>query len=138
MTASAETAKQKLGGRGEAAAARLLVAKRYRILDRNWRRGRLELDLVCEDGDEVVFVEVKTRTSGTLTSPADGMSPKKRQSLIKAARCWLAAHQAWDRACRFDVVCVTDAGQELRLEHHTNAFALADSLARGNAAWQPW
>ena len=138
MTASTGTVKHKLGGRGEAAAARLLVAKRYRILDRNWRQGRLELDLVCEDGDEVVFVEVKTRTAGTLTSPADGMSSKKRQSLIKAARCWLAAHKAWDRACRFDVVCVTDAGQEVRLEHHTNAFSLADSLARGNAAWQPW
>jgi len=138
MTASTATAKQKLGDKGEAAAARLLVSKRYRILDRNWRRGRLELDLVCEDGDEIVFVEVKTRTAGTLGSPADGMSPAKRRNLIKAARCWLAAHRAWERACRFDVVCVTSAGQELRLEHHTHAFELADPLARGNAAWQSW
>jgi putative endonuclease len=132
-----ETTKQKLGGRGEAAAARLLASKRYRILDRNWRQGRLELDLVCEDGDEIVFVEVKTRTAGTLGSPADGMSPAKRRNVIKAARCWLAAHTAWERACRFDVVCVTDSGQELRLEHHPNAFGLADSLARGHAPWQP-
>jgi putative endonuclease len=138
MTVSTGTAKQRLGGKGEAAAARLLASKRYRILDRNWRRGRLELDLVCEDGDEIVFVEVKTRTAGTLTSPAEGMSPGKRQSLIKAARCWLAAHKAWERACRFDVVCVTDAGQELRLEHHIHAFELADSLACSHAAWQPW
>jgi len=138
MTATTATAKQRLGGRGEAAAARLLVSKRYSILDRNWRRGRLELDLVCEDGDEIVFVEVKTRTADTLTNPADGMSLGKRRSLIRAARCWLAAHNAWERACRFDVVCVTDSGQELRLEHHTNAFDLADSLARGHAAWQPW
>ena len=133
-----KTARQELGGRGEAAAARLLASKRYRILDRNWRRGRLELDLVCEDGDEIVFVEVKTRTMGTLTSPAEGMGPAKRRSLIKAARCWLAAHNAWERACRFDLVCVTDDRQELRLEHHTHAFDLADPLARGNAAWQPW
>ena len=132
------TAKQKLGDRGEEAAARLLVSKQYKILDRNWRRGRLELDLVCEDGDEIVFVEVKTRTAGTLSSPADGMSPGKRRSLTKAARCWLAAHKAWDRACRFDVVCVTNAGQELLLEHHTNAFGLAEPPARGSAAWQPW
>ena len=133
-----KTARQKLGDRGEAAAARLLVSKRYSILDRNWRRGRLELDLVCEDRDEIVFVEVKTRTAGTLTSPAEGMSPAKRRNLIKAARCWLAAHKAWARACRFDLVCVTENGQELRLEHHTHAFDLADPLARGNAAWQPW
>jgi putative endonuclease len=132
------TAKQRLGNRGEAAAERLLASKRYRILDRNWRRGRLELDLVCEDGDEIVFVEVKTRTAGTLGSPADGMNPAKRRNLIKAAQCWLAAHKAWERACRFDVVCVTDEGQELRLEHHTNAFGLADFVARGDAAWQPW
>ena len=135
---TAKTARQKLGGRGEAAAARLLASKRYRILDRNWCRGRLELDLVCEDGDELVFVEVKTRTAGTLTSPAEGMSQAKRRSLIKAARCWLAAHQAWERACRFDLVCVTEDGQELRLEHHAHAFELAGPLARGNAAWQPW
>ena len=132
------TTKQKLGGRGEAAAARLLASKRYRILDRNWRQGRLELDLVCEDGDDLVFVEVKTRTAGTLGSPADGMSTAKRRNVIKAARCWLAAHRAWERACRFDVVCVTDNGQELRLEHHPNAFELADSLARGHAPRQPW
>ena len=138
MAVSTATAKQKLGARGEAAAARLLASKGFRILDRNWRRGRLELDLVCEDGDELVFVEVKTRTAGTLGSPADGMSPNKRRNLIRAARCWLAAHKAWERACRFDVVCVTDAGQELRLEHHTNAFELADPLARGNAPWQSW
>ena len=138
MTAAAKTAKQRLGSRGEAAAERLLASKRYRILDRNWRRGRLELDLVCEDGDDIVFVEVKTRTAGTLASPADGLSREKRRSLIKAARCWLAAHKTWERACRFDVVCVTDDGQELRLEHFTNAFDLADPLACGNAAWQPW
>ncbi|MDR0466446.1 MAG: YraN family protein [Deltaproteobacteria bacterium] len=133
-----QTARQKLGGRGEEAAARLLVSKSYKILDRNWRHGRLELDLVCEDGDELVFVEVKTRTAGTLGDPADGMSLAKRRTLIRAARCWLAAHMAWERPCRFDVVCVTDDGQELRLEHLTNAFELSDALARGHAAWQPW
>jgi len=132
------TAKQNLGRKGETAAARLLASKRYRILDRNWRHGRLELDLVCEDGDELVFVEVKTRTAGSLTTPADGISPEKRRNLVRAARCWLAAHKAWERPCRFDVVCVTDAGLELRLEHHPNAFELADPLACGNAAWQPW
>lgn len=137
MTSSRATEKRELGARGEAAAARLLAASGYRILDRNWRWGRLELDLVCEDGDEIVFVEVKTRTAGTLTSPADGMGAGKRRTLIRAARCWLAAHRAWERACRFDVVCVI-AGQELSLEHHANAFDLADSLACGHAAWQPW
>lgn len=129
--------RQKLGARGEEAAARLLLSKRYAILARNWRAGRLELDLVCADGRDLVFVEVKTRTEGTLTQPADGMTHRKKRNLVKAARVWLSAHGARERACRFDVVCVTDCGQGLKLEHHQNAFSLSDLVDSGNAVGQP-
>lgn len=138
MTAPNKTAKQQLGNRGETAAARLLVSKRYEILDSNWRRGRMELDLVCRDRDEIVFVEVKTRSAGVMTTPADGMDPRKIRNMVKAATRWLNEHEAWKCACRFDVVCVTDTGQELRCEHHPNAFETAGALACRNAAWQPW
>jgi putative endonuclease len=132
------TARRELGARGEAAAARFLESKRYAVLDRNWRRGRLELDLVCRDGRSLVFVEVRTRTAGALAGPAESIGPGKRRSLIRAARAWLAAHAAWEQGCRFDVVCVTECGKELRLEHHPNAFALPDAVGGGDAAWQPW
>ena len=53
----------RLGHAGEEAAATLLLRAGFRLLDRNWRQGRLELDMVCRDGAELVFVEVKTRRS---------------------------------------------------------------------------
>ncbi len=136
MNTKTPTPKQQLGARGEEAAARLLASKGLRIAARNWRQGSLELDLVCMDGQEVVFVEVKTRAADGLAEPAEAVGPKKMRSLIKAARAWLAAHKAWDLPCRFDVVCVTERREELRLEHHTNAFSLSDLVDHGHSARQ--
>jgi Predicted endonuclease distantly related to archaeal Holliday junction resolvase len=57
-----------------------LEAKGLRVLERNVVLGRLELDLVCEDGDTLVFVEVKTRAEGSLATPADGLTAQKRRT----------------------------------------------------------
>lgn len=73
-----------LGRAGEEAAATLLHARGMRILARNWRSGPLELDLVCREGDTLVFVEVKTRGPGSLGSALEAVGPRKRQSLIRA------------------------------------------------------
>lgn len=78
--------KAALGRAGEEAAATLLRAHGMRVLARNWRSGPLELDLVCREGDTLVFVEVKTRGPGSLGSARDAVGPRKRQSLIRAAR----------------------------------------------------
>lgn len=120
--------RRKIGARGEEAAVRLLKSKRFKILDRNWRAGHLELDIVCEDGEEIVFVEVKTRTEASMTTPAEGMSLGKKRNIVRAARAWLGARDAWERVCRFDVVCVMDCGKELHLEHCPNAFSLSDLM----------
>jgi putative endonuclease len=121
-----KTERQKIGARGEDAAARFLQSRRFKILDRNWRSGSLELDLVCEDGEEIVFVEVKTRTGASMTTPAEGISPGKKRNIVRAARAWLGAHRAWERICRFDVVCVMYNGEEPSLEHCPDAFSLSD------------
>ena len=123
------------GRAGEDAAEKLLRGIGWRILERNWRRGRYELDLVCEDGDELVFVEVRTRAEGGLVSPAESVTPAKQRSLIRAARAYLAARQAWERGCRFDVVCVT-VGAGIRTEHIRHAFELGQTLDRGHASRQ--
>ena len=120
----------KRGQAGENAAEALLLRAGWRILERNWRQGRHELDLVCEDGDELVFVEVRTRAEGGLVSPAESVTPAKRRSLIRAARAYLAAHAAWERNCRFDVICVT-AGRTIHTEHIRHAFELDQPLDRG-------
>ena len=95
------------GREGEDAAARAAQARGWKILDRNWRSGHLELDIVCEDGEELVFLEVKTRAENSLVSALETLTWKKRRRLIRAAQAWLSAHDAWERPCRFDLACVT-------------------------------
>lgn len=117
------TLAKRRGDLGEDAAARHLRAKGHRILHRNWRHRQWELDLVCRDGDAVVFVEVKTRRAGGMGSPADGLSRAKQTRLVKAAGQYLSKHDLWDEPCRFDLVAVVESGDgSLWVEHTENAF----------------
>jgi putative endonuclease len=115
---------KRTGDLGEDAAARHLESKGLRVLDRNWRFRQWELDLVCRDRDTIVFVEVKTRRAGSMASPADGLTPKKRTRLVKAASHYLTSKQLWDEPCRFDLAAVTDHGTSMDVEHIENAFDL--------------
>ncbi|MBA4358375.1 MAG: YraN family protein [Desulfovibrio sp.] len=123
-----------LGRQGEDEAGRLLEAKGLRVLERNLRLGRLELDLICEDGDTLVFVEVKTRAEGSLAAPADGLTRQKRARLLRAAQSYLSGRNLWHRSCRFDLVSIHfRQGAVARIEHVPNAFS-ADTPG----GWQPW
>ena len=109
-----------------------------RILARNWRSGSYELDLVCRDGDELVFVEVRLRGKGSLASPEASMTPAKCRSVVKAARAYLSASGEWDVPCRFDLVCVRDAGATFELDYYRHVFDISEIMGSGDAAWQPW
>lgn len=130
------------GERGEEAAARLLRRMGWKVLDRNWRSASLELDLVCRDGDTIVFVEVKTRAGDGLTSPVEALTAIKRKRLVRAARAWLAAHEAWEDPCRFDLVAVTVREGQYQTELYRHVIELGEdagrSAGRGHAPWQPW
>ncbi len=136
--ATAKAAHLQLGSAGEEAAAQLLLRKGCTLLDRNWRQARLELDIVCQDGDTIVFVEVKTRSSERYGGAAHAVGLSKQRVLCRAARAWLAAHKAWDKPCRFDVICVLRDGDTLHLEHFRHAFDCPPALDSGHASWQPW
>lgn len=138
MSAGTPPQAARLGRQGERAAAALLTRAGLRVLARNWRAGRLELDLVCRDGDTLVFVEVKTRSTAAFGGPAAAVSPAKRRALSRAAQIWLDEHGDWDRPCRFDVVCVVRAGEALELEHYPHAFDYEPPVGHRHAAWQPW
>ena len=123
-----------LGRQGENAAAQLLESKGLRILERNLRLGRLELDLVCQDGDTLVFVEVKTRAEGSLATPAEGLTAQKRSRLLRAAQAYLSKHDLWHRPCRLDLVAVLfRAGTLHNIQHTPDAFT-----AETTGTWQPW
>ena len=112
------------GDLGEDAAARYLESRGMRVLDRNWRYRQWELDLVCRDGDTLVFVEVKTRVAGSMSAPADGLGRAKRARLVKAAARYLSAKGLWEEPCRFDLAAVVDTGVSMDVEHTENAFDL--------------
>lgn len=112
------------GDLGESAAARHLEAKGYRIQHRNWRFRQWELDLVCRDGETLVFVEVKTRHSKTMGNPADALNHTKQARLVKAASQYLSKHDLWDEPCRFDFVAVIVTNDAMDVEHIENAFDL--------------
>ena len=135
-------ARARLGRAGEEAAARYLTDRGFVLLARNWRQGRLELDLICRDRDTLVFVEVKSRRRDAVARPDEALTSHKRRTLVRAARAWLAATGDWSRPCRFDVVSVlADDTDTLQLEHIPHAFDLDDAgtaVDRGHAPWQPW
>lgn len=117
-----------LGKIGENIASRFLQSKGYAILGRNWRYGRLELDIVCEDGDTLVFVEVKTRSGKNFGGPAGAITKTKQRHMFQAAQGWLLEHEAWRRPCRFDIVCLVKSGNTFGVEHYRNAFDLTQIM----------
>jgi putative endonuclease len=101
-----QTPRARLGASGERVAAHALEASGCRIVARNWRCRAGEVDLIAEDGAELVFVEVKTRRGAQLGSPEEAVTPRKRQRLIAAAQTYLAEQDAEQRPYRIDVVAV--------------------------------
>src|SRR3954447_5340889 len=98
------TERQAVGAYGERVAARHLQEQGLVVLDRNWRCGEGELDLVLRDGDDVVFCEVKTRRGDTFGTPAAAVTHDKGRRLRRLARIWLAQARVRPHAMRFDVV----------------------------------
>ena len=111
------------GSRFESLAWDYLSKKGYRLLARNLRFGRKEIDIVALDGETVVFVEVKGRTGKTYGLPGESISLRKRQHIVKVAEAYLYRNRLWNRPCRFDVICVTLGGsRQAEFEHIRNAF----------------
>lgn len=113
-----------LGRRGEDAAARFLYRHGYDIIERNWTCAAGEADIIARDGDWVVFVEVKTRTSLEKGFPSEAVNARKRQKYEKIAALFLSQYDAVDVPVRFDVVSLLVVGEDrAMLRHHINAFA---------------
>lgn len=95
-----------LGSEGEAAAARHLERHGCRVIERNHVTRFGEIDLIAMDGDEVVFVEVKTRRGNAYGYPEEAVTYAKRRHLRMASEAWMAARR-FEGACRIDVIAVT-------------------------------
>jgi putative endonuclease len=118
--------KKTLGQRGEAAAARYLRRRGYKVLAHSDRFGPGELDLVMLDRKTIVFVEVKTRESSEAGHPAEAVDDLKQRRLTRLAVTFLKRYGLLDRKylSRFDVIAVTWPTGKRRptIEHIQNAF----------------
>lgn len=110
---------QELGRLGEQTAAEALEAKGYRIVQRNYHCRYGEIDLIAEQGEMVIFVEVKLRKNDRFSLAREAVGQAKRQKLRLAAASWLAERED-ERPARFDVVEVYT--QDGRIIHIENAF----------------
>lgn len=95
-----------LGNRGEDYAARYLRKQGYRILDRNVKLGRYEIDIIAQEGETVVFVEVKTRSADDGIPPEINVGPEKQRRIIMAGNLYMQLHPDAECYYRFDVVSV--------------------------------
>ena len=135
------TSKKILGNEGEQLAAEYLQKQGLRIIERNWRNARDEIDLICVEkgkssAETIVFVEVKTRSSDDLLAAASALDRRKQNALVRAAARYLGLHGAWEKPCRFDLVCINGAGRSI--EHIKDVIHVGDLSFGGNASWQPW
>jgi len=112
------------GTRGEEIAAAYLKKEGYRIQERNYRCPLGEIDIIALDGDEVVFVEVKSRRSEDFGAPEAAVDTRKQAKLSRIALNYINEHNLNDRNARFDVVAVRISDGVGRLRLIRNAFDL--------------
>ena len=107
--------RQRTGRLGEAAARRHLEAQGYAVRGVNVRVGRGEIDIVADEGGDVVFVEVRTRRGGLLGTPEESITAHKRARMAEAAQRYLQETGEDGRSWRIDVVAVELDGRRDRV-----------------------
>jgi putative endonuclease len=132
-TREVEDVRHKFGRTAESLAEAYLRRKGYRILQRNLRSPVGELDLVANQGDVLVFIEVKARRSDAMGGAVHAVDGRKRAKLIRLASQYLARHRLGTPPCRFDVILCTGGGDcPIAIEEHIeNAFELPAGDLRG-------
>jgi putative endonuclease len=111
-----------LGKKGEDLAADHLIKAGYKILFRNWKWGKHEIDLIAENKDFIVFTEVKTRTDDFQMHPLTAMTREKQKSIIYAADGYLQKFNTSNKEGRFDVITIIKSGESFQIDHIEGAF----------------
>ena len=117
--------RQTLGRKGEDIACRHLEGMGHMILERNWRKGHLEIDIISLDDAGIHFVEVKTRQKHIQAPPQENVGPVKQKHLTKASLGYLHSSRklaSKDLECFFDVIAVTFDEYDYTVEWIPQAF----------------
>ena len=99
-----------------------LSTRGHQILDRNWRAGHLEIDIVSEGPDGLHFVEVKTRKAPVTTTVSDQVTPIKQKRISAAALRYLNTKHLYGQEVFFDIVAVTVEQDETRVRYYPQAW----------------
>lgn len=110
-----------LGEKGEELAVEFLQKNNYKILDRNWRFKKAEVDIIAQKKDILAVVEVKTRSSNYFGNPQDFVNPKKIQLLVEAMNEYVISKDL-DVEVRFDIIAILKNQHTFKIEHLEDAF----------------
>ena len=112
---------KELGETGEQMAARYLEEQGCVILDRNYRRGHKEVDIIALDHGELAVVEVKTRSSEDYFTAEQAVDHRKRQNIIRVANNYMRRYHRTE-PLRFDIIAIVGSGATAEIRHTKNAF----------------
>lgn len=112
---------QEIGQKGEDIAAAFLEDKGYILLERNHRHRRSEIDIIAKDGDILVFVEVKSRSSDFYGKPESFVTARKEELMASASSAYMEKiNHDWE--IRFDFISILFHGELYEIEHFKDAF----------------
>jgi putative endonuclease len=115
--------KQTIGKIGEDLAVEFIAAKGYEVVERNYRYGHGEIDIVAKDRDSLVFIEVKTRNNLEFGPPVLAVTKNKQRQIRKIAEAYLYDKNISDTECRIDVIGILLIKNiEPQINHIINAF----------------
>ena len=117
-------ATQEFGELGELIAERWLRRNGWRVVQRRFRSGHRDIDLIVEREDTVAFVEVKARRGAAFGDPVEAVNWSKQKELARSASVWIDRHGRPTDCYRFDVVGVLVEGERVRVRHIPNAFSI--------------
>ena len=110
-----------IGKKGEAIALAYLRKKGHYIRETNWQYQKAELDIITEYKNQLIVIEVKTRTSEEFKNPKEAVSIKKQKHIIRAADAYIQKFNI-NLDCRFDIISVLLKGDNIEVEHIEDAF----------------
>ena len=111
------------GYESEALAVKYLEEKNFKIIKQNFTFGRIgEIDIIAEDGDVLVFVEVKSTQTTLYGNPLEYITPKKQANLRRVAEGYLYVNKIYDKSCRFDVITIDYTKKEPEILHLIQAI----------------
>lgn len=112
---------QEIGEKAEELAQVHLIKLGYKIRETNYHYGHLEIDIVAQEGDQLVIVEVKARSGIRYEHPSEAVTNGKIKRIVEAADGYIQDKE-WNGETRFDVITVIFFGEKFELEHFKEAF----------------